>query len=73
MPLLCHAMKEVVFAEINAEDVVEFCMKYKIMQVPTVLYFRNGKFVDRVDSYKPNDISDKISLHVSFNLYIRYK
>jgi len=54
---------EVVFTEVNAEDVQSFCITYKIMQVPTVLYFRNSKLVDRIDAYKPNEISDKISLH----------
>jgi thioredoxin 1 len=38
---------KVVFAKLNTDDNEESAMKYKIMAIPTLLFFRKGELVDR--------------------------
>ena len=45
---LATAMKgKVVFAKLNTDDNEESAMKYKIMAIPTLLFFKKGELVDR--------------------------
>ena len=38
---------KVVFAKLNTDDNEESAMKFKIMAIPTLLFFRKGELVDR--------------------------
>jgi thioredoxin 1 len=38
---------KVVFAKLNTDDNEESAMKYKIMAIPTLLFFKKGELVDR--------------------------
>ncbi|KAL3276538.1 hypothetical protein HHI36_011913 [Cryptolaemus montrouzieri] len=48
------------FAKCQAESLSEISLKYKIDAVPSVLLFRSGKQVDRIDGADPRTITDKI-------------
>jgi Grx4 family monothiol glutaredoxin len=48
-----------------AEDHSEICLKHKISAVPTVLLFRAGKVVDRIDGTDPAKIAEKVKTHVN--------
>ncbi|EEZ97918.1 glutaredoxin-3 [Tribolium castaneum] len=51
------------FYKCQAEDLSEVSLKFKIEAVPTVLLFRSGKIVDRIDGADPAKIADKIKAH----------
>ncbi|XP_044259125.1 glutaredoxin 3 [Tribolium madens] len=51
------------FYKCQAEDLSEVSLKYKIEAVPTVLLFRSGKVIDRIDGADPAKISEKIKTH----------
>ncbi|ETN78209.1 monothiol glutaredoxin, Grx4 family [Necator americanus] len=55
------------FAFIDAEAVAEVSAKHSIVAAPTLIYFKVGKEVDRVDGYKPSDIEAKLTKH-SFDI-----
>ena len=43
----------VVVAKVNADDHPEILMRYGIMGIPTVIYFKGGQEVDRVIGLNP--------------------
>ena len=43
-------LSKVKFFQLEAEKMPEISMKHEIVAVPTVLMFRNGKAVDRLDT-----------------------
>uniref|UniRef100_A0A0N4YM99 Glutaredoxin-3 n=1 Tax=Nippostrongylus brasiliensis TaxID=27835 RepID=A0A0N4YM99_NIPBR len=51
------------FSFIEAEGVPEVSAKYSIVAAPTVLYFVDGKEVDRVNGYKPSELEMKLTKH----------
>lgn len=55
------------FSFIDAEGVAEVSAKNSIAAAPTILYFKDGKEVDRVDGYKPSEIEMKLTKH-SFDI-----
>lgn len=52
-----------VFYELSAEDLAEVSMKHEIQAVPTVLLFRAGKAVDRVDGVNAVELTKKVRSH----------
>ncbi|XP_037302351.1 glutaredoxin 3-like [Manduca sexta] len=48
------------FAVCNAEELSEISLQYKVDSVPTVILFRNGVLVDRVDGADAAQISAKV-------------
>ena len=49
-PILENADKETddaVFAKVNIDEQQELAMRYKVMSIPTLILFKNGKEVDR--------------------------
>lgn len=38
---------KVVFAKLNTDDNFQTASKYRIMSIPTLLYFKNGQLVDK--------------------------
>ena len=43
------------FVKVNVDDHREIAQKYSISSIPTVLYFKDGKAVDRVSGIEPAD------------------
>lgn len=44
---------KVVFAKLNTDDNEECAMKFKIMAIPTLLFFRKGELVERSTGLLP--------------------
>ncbi|CAJ0589542.1 unnamed protein product [Cylicocyclus nassatus] len=55
------------FAFIDAEGVPDVSAKHSIAAAPTLIYFKAGKDVDRVNGYKPSEIESKLTQH-SFDI-----
>jgi len=50
---------------IEAEKLPEMSMKHEIVAVPTVILFKGGKAVDRVDGMNAAEISKKVKAHAA--------
>ena len=51
-----------VVAKCNVDEVREVAMKYRIMSIPTLIYFKNGEVVDKtVGVVSQEDIVSKIN------------
>jgi len=50
---------------IEAEKLPEISMKHEIVAVPTVILFKGGKAVDRVDGMNAAEISKKVKVHAA--------
>ena len=51
-----------VVAKCNVDEVREVAMKYRIMSIPTIIYFKNGEVVDKtVGVVSKEDIVSKIN------------
>ena len=50
-PLLDEVEEEmadkIVVVKVNVDDADEIAMRYRIMSIPTLIFFRNGQMVDR--------------------------
>ncbi|XP_026330389.1 glutaredoxin-3 [Hyposmocoma kahamanoa] len=51
------------FALCDAENLSEISLKYKVDSVPTVILFKNGDQVDRVDGADASQITSKVKIH----------
>ncbi|RZC40796.1 Glutaredoxin and/or Thioredoxin domain containing protein [Asbolus verrucosus] len=51
------------FFKCQAEDLSEVSLSHKIEAVPTVLLFRSGKVIDRIDGADAVKISEKVKLY----------
>lgn len=47
----------------EAEDLADISMKHKIEAAPTVLLFKAGNVIDRVDGADANQLTEKIKKH----------
>lgn len=56
---------DVKFFTCNAEDLNEVSIKYNIEAVPTVLLFKQGEKVERVDGADAAKITEKVKLHLN--------
>jgi len=52
--------QNIVFVEVEAEEVPDVCMEYEIAYVPAVLFFRKGKRLDRVDGFNASLLTSKV-------------
>jgi len=59
------ALKNVKFHQLAAESLPSVSMKHEIVAVPTVLLFRRGKAVDRVDGVNAAEVTKKVRAHAS--------
>ena len=62
--MLAPTVEEVkaVVAKCNVDEVREVAMKYRIMSIPTLIYFKNGEVVDKtVGVVSKEDIVSKIN------------
>ncbi|CAH2085602.1 unnamed protein product [Euphydryas editha] len=51
------------FGVCDAENLSEISMKYKVDSVPTVLLFKNGNQIDRIDGADAAQITSKVKSH----------
>merc|ERR1719384_1630658 len=58
-------LKNVKFHQLAAESLPSVSMKHEIVAVPTVLLFRRGKAVDRVDGVNAAEVTKKVKAHAS--------
>lgn len=49
MNTLSDQLKSMTFVEVPAEELSDISMKHQVEAVPTVIFFQNGKAVDRID------------------------
>lgn len=59
------ALKSVKFHQLAAESLPNVSMKHEIVAVPTVLLFRRGKAVDRVDGVNAAEVTKKVKAHAA--------
>jgi len=59
------ALKSVKFHQLAAESLPNVSMKHEIVAVPTVLLFRRGKAVDRVDGVNAVEVTKKVKAHAA--------
>lgn len=45
--------EQVIIAKLNVDDNPETCEKFNIMNIPTVLFFKNGELVNRSVGFTP--------------------
>jgi len=63
---LAEQYKESVsFFELAAEELAEVSMKHEIVAVPTVILFKEGKAVGRVDGFKAAELTKMVSSHAA--------
>lgn len=53
------------FIKCEAEDLADISLKYKIESVPTVVLFRSGNVIDRIEGADAAKITTKISEHMN--------
>ena len=68
-PLLDEVEEEmadkIVVVKVNVDDADEIAMRYRIMSIPTLLFFRNGQMVDRSVGAMPKSmLVDKINANL---------
>ena len=68
-PLLDEVEKEmedkITVVKVNVDDADEVAMQYRIMNIPTLLFFKNGQIVDKtVGALPKNVLIDKINANL---------
>jgi len=63
-----QSLAEVKFYQLQAENLPEISMKHEIVAVPTVLLFRQGKAIDRVDGVNAVELTKKVKAHAATKL-----
>lgn len=62
---LAEKMPKVKFAKINVDDAQELSQKFKVMSIPCIIIFKQGKEVERVIGSQPAEvIEEKIKKHI---------
>jgi thioredoxin 1 len=56
---------QVEVVKVNVDDADEIAMRYRIMSIPTLLFFKNGQMVDRTVGAMPKStLVDKINANL---------
>ena len=68
-PLLDEVEEEmadkILVVKVNIDDAEEIAMRYRIMSIPTLIFFKGGEMVDRTVGAMPKNILlDKINAHL---------
>ena len=68
-PLLDEVEEEmadkIIVVKVNVDDADEIAMRYRIMSIPTLLFFKNGQMVDRsVGAMPKSALVDKINANL---------
>ena len=68
-PLLDEVEEEmadkITVVKVNIDDAEEIAMRYRIMSIPTLIFFKNGQMVDRsVGAMPKNLLVDKINANL---------
>lgn len=62
---LANQHPEVTFCRLQAEQLPELSMKHEIVAVPTVLLFRTGKAIGRVDGLNAAELTKQVKSHAA--------
>lgn len=52
---LSEELKDIKFAKANIDDVGEEAMSFGVRGVPTIIFFRDGKEINRLSGFLPKD------------------
>ena len=53
---------KITVVKVNVDDADQIAMQYRIMSIPTLLFFKNGQLVDKTGGAMPkNQLIDKIN------------
>ena len=68
-PLLDEVEKDfadkITVVKVNVDDADEIAMQYRIMNIPTLLFFKNGQIVDKTVGAMPrNTLVDRINANL---------
>ena len=56
---------KIVVVKVNVDDADEIAMRYRIMSIPTLIFFKNGQMVDRTVGAMPKSmLVDKINANL---------
>ena len=56
---LADKLKKMKFMKVNVDDNKELARKFKVMSIPTIMIFKNGKEAERVTGSMPSDILEE--------------
>jgi thioredoxin 1 len=56
---LSEKMSEVKFAKVNVDDNEELARKFRVMSIPTMVIFKDGKEVERLIGSRPADFLEE--------------
>ena len=56
---------KITVVKVNVDDADQIAMQYRIMSIPTLLFFKNGQIVDKTVGAMPkNELIDKINSNI---------
>lgn len=55
MEELSHEMMDVHFCKVNVDEELSIAMAFKVASIPTLAFFKDGKFVDQSIGYQPKE------------------
>lgn len=56
---------KITVVKVNVDDADQIAMQYRIMSIPTLLFFKNGQIVDKTVGAMPkNQLIEKINLNI---------
>ena len=56
---LASKHKEIVFVKLNVDENKKIATQFKIFSIPTLLFFKQGKLVERVTGAQPYDVLEE--------------
>ena len=63
---LAEKFDRVKFVRINVDDNEELSTRFRITNIPCLVFFKNGKEIDRlIGNQPPEDIEEKIAKHLT--------
>ncbi|KAL1463078.1 hypothetical protein WDU94_014867 [Cyamophila willieti] len=57
--------RDLVFAHCHAELLRDIALRYKVHKVPTVLFLKEGKLIDKLEGFDPNNLQKKVLYHAA--------
>jgi len=52
---LSNLLSNYKFYKINTENNLKVCMKYRVLSLPTILVFKNGNVVEKINGFKTKE------------------
>ncbi len=62
---MAEKFPEIKFAKINVDDNSEISRKFKVMSIPTIIFFKQGKEVERITgSLSSEQLEEKLKVYI---------